>query len=92
MLSLLEEEQVARHEMEETARVLDNIYNVFINGTQLILNHVFHCVGFDKINDDLLKQLAISCLCQPSSKSGTVDYLKSYFDMAFALAIIQGKI
>ncbi|GHT39198.1 hypothetical protein FACS189437_01870 [Bacteroidia bacterium] len=80
MLSLLEEEQVARHELEETVRVLGNIDNILINGTQLILNHVFHCVGFDKINDDILKQLVISRLCQPSSKSGTVDYLKSYFD------------
>jgi transposase len=80
ILSLLEKEHHLSQEMEETARVLDNIDNILINGTQIILNHVFHCVGFDKINDDILKQLVISRLCQPSSKSGTVDYLKSHFD------------
>ncbi|KAA6318118.1 hypothetical protein EZS27_031830 [termite gut metagenome] len=52
LLLLLEAEQHARHEMEETARVLSNINNILINGIQLILNRVFHCVGFDKINDD----------------------------------------
>ncbi|KAA6323983.1 hypothetical protein EZS27_026636 [termite gut metagenome] len=80
MLPLFEKEHLARHEPEETARVLGNINNILINGTQLILNCVFHSIGFDTINDDILKQLVISRICQPSSKSGTVNYLKSYFD------------
>lgn len=37
-------------------------------------------VGFDTIDDEILKHLAIARLCQPSSKAGTVDYLQSYFD------------
>jgi hypothetical protein len=37
-------------------------------------------VGFDRINDEILKQLVTGRLCQPASKSGTVDYLKSHFD------------
>jgi hypothetical protein len=80
MLLLLGKAELSRYEMEETRRVLGNIDTILINGTQLILNHVFHSVGFDKINDDVLKQLVIARLCQPSSKSGTVDYLKSHFD------------
>ena len=27
-----------------------------------------------------LKHLVVARLCQPTSKAGTVDYLKSYFD------------
>ncbi|KAA6331092.1 hypothetical protein EZS27_020264 [termite gut metagenome] len=69
-----------RLEKEEAERVLDNIDNVLINGTQLILNHVFREVGFDKIGDEILQQPVIARLSQPASKLGTVDYLQSHFD------------
>ena len=71
------------HQHEEkqvTEYLLSNIENILLNGTQLILNQVFKSVGFDVIGDDILKQLVIARLCQPSSKAGTVDYLKSHFD------------
>ena len=71
------------HQHEEkqvTEYLLSNIENILLNGTQLILNQVFKLVGFDVIGDDILKQLVIARLCQPSSKAGTVDYLKSHFD------------
>ena len=60
--------------------MLSNVEKVLINGTQLILNHVFKLVGFDSVDDDILKHLVIARLSQPMSKSATVDYLKSYFD------------
>ena len=69
-----------REEKHVTERLLDNIENILINGTQLILNQVFKLVGFDVIDDDILRHLVIARLCQPLSKVGTVDYLKSYFD------------
>ena len=63
-----------------TEEVLSNIENVLLNGTQLILNQVYDIVGFNKIGDDILRNLVIARLSQPLSKSGTVDYLKSHFD------------
>ena len=75
---LLNERQ--REEKQVTDHLLDNIENILLNGTQLILNQVFKLIGFDAIDDDILKHLVIARLCQPSSKAGTVDYLKSYFD------------
>jgi transposase len=77
-LFLLDEQQ--REEKRATNYLLGNIENILLNGTQLILNQVFKLIGFDAIDDDILKHLAIARLCQPSSKAGTVDYLKSYFD------------
>jgi transposase len=68
-----EEKQVAEY-------LLNNVENILLNGTQLILNEVFRLVGFDAIDDDILKHLVVARLCQPTSKAGTVDYLKSYFD------------
>ncbi|GHT38002.1 hypothetical protein FACS189435_4180 [Bacteroidia bacterium] len=69
-----------QEEKQATGHLLGNIGNILPNGTQLILNHVFKRVGFDKIDDDILKHLVVSRICQPRSKVATVDYLKPYFD------------
>ncbi|MCK9562418.1 MAG: hypothetical protein M0R02_06825 [Bacteroidales bacterium] len=60
--------------------LLNKIKHILINGTQLILNPIYKNIGFDQINDDILKHLVVSRICQPQSKVATVDYLKSYFD------------
>jgi len=60
--------------------LLSNVENILINGTQLILDQVFKSIGFDKLNDNILKHLVTARLSQPLSKSATVDYLKSHFD------------
>ena len=77
MFALLEQQ---REERQVTDYLLNNVENILLNGPQLILNQVYRIVGFDAIEDEVLEQLVIARLCQPSSKSGTVDYLKSYFD------------
>ena len=74
-----------REEKQTIEYLLNNVENILLNGTQLILNEVFRLVGFDAIDDDILKHLVIARLCQPTSKAGTVDYLKSYFDEDLAL-------
>ncbi|MDR0561032.1 MAG: hypothetical protein LBG92_12795 [Prevotellaceae bacterium] len=67
-------------EKQVTEYLLDNVESILLNGSQLILNAVFKLVGFDAIEDNILKHLVVARLCQPTSKAGTVDYLKSYFD------------
>ena len=67
-------------ELKTTEYVLSNIENILLNGAQILLDHVFNQIGFDVINDEILKGLVIARLCQPLSKSATVDYLKSHFD------------
>lgn len=85
------EQQIGQRDMfleharegEEKAIVegfLNKVEHILLNGTQLILNPVYENIGFDKINDDILKHLVVSRICQPQSKVATVDYLKSYFD------------
>ena len=67
-------------EKELVNSLLNKVENILLNGTQLILNQVFSKIGFSQINDDILRHLVVSRLCQPRSKVATVDYLKSYFD------------
>lgn len=74
------EAEKEREEKQVTSYLLSNIENILLNGTQLILNQVFMAIGFDAIDDDILKHLVAARISQPSSKSGTVEYLKSYFD------------
>lgn len=67
-------------EIEETERVVSNMDSVMINGTQLLLNRVYDSIGFNRIQDDVLRHLVIARVSQPKSKLATVDYLKSYYD------------
>jgi transposase len=76
---MFSEVEQQREEQQVTEYLLNNVENILLNGTQLILNEVFGLVGFDTIDDDILKHLVVARLCQPTSKAGTVDYLKSYF-------------
>ena len=79
-LDMFDQYEREQSERESVEYVFNNIENILLNGAQLILNRVYCMIGFDKINDTLLKDLAVSRICQPGSKAATVDYLKSYFD------------
>jgi transposase len=74
-------DQTKQEEEKQTIdKLLSNVENILLNGTQLILNQVFKIVGFDTIDDKILEHLVIARLSQPASKAATVDYLKSYYD------------
>ena len=77
---LFKQSSKEQEEVHIVQNLLSNIDNILINGTQLILDKVFRSIGFDQINDDILRHLVVARLSQPMSKSGTVEYLKSYFD------------
>lgn len=79
-LDIFEQATKENEEKQVTEYLLSNVENILINGTQLILDKVYKIIGFDKIDDEILKHLVIARLSQPMSKSATVDYLKSYFD------------
>lgn len=74
------EPDIKQNEEEETERVLSNIDSLLLNGHQIILNQVYDSIGFNQIQDSILRHLVIARISQPMSKHATVDYLKSYFD------------
>ncbi len=75
-----EEREALEKEQAEVERVLSQVSNILINGTDLILNRVFDRIGFDKVEDNIFRQLVLSRLSYPSSKAATVEYLKNHFD------------
>ena len=61
-----------------TQLVLNGIEEISVFGTDLLLGKLFDEIGFNKINDDLFRQLVIARLCFPVSKLKTTDYLSKY--------------
>lgn len=57
---------------------LDNIEQIYISGTELLLGKLYDEIGFNKIQDEYFKILVISRLIFPVSKLKTVDYLQKY--------------
>ena len=72
--------QACEREYQETERVLSNVSNVFLNGADLLLDHVFDSVGFNRIEDTVFRKLVKARLSYPASKAATVEYLKNHFD------------
>lgn len=75
-----EERRKLESEREMTERVVSNIDNILLNGTELILNRVFARIGFNQIEDEVFRKLVLSRLSFPASKAATVEYLKNYYD------------
>ena len=73
-------ENLKGREIEETERFLGNIDSVLLNGTQLLLGQVYDSIGFNRVDDEVLRHLVIARVSQPMSKLATVEYLKSYYD------------
>ena len=75
-------EEMAKLQKEREAihLFLSCIDNIMLNGTDLILDKVFDCIGFNEIEDDIFRHLVKSRLSYPASKSATVEYLKNHFD------------
>lgn len=65
-------------ERDFTETILDNIEQITVVGTSLLLGNIFDEIGFDAIGDPLFKQLVIARLCFPASKLKTTDFLSKY--------------
>ena len=76
----LDFENKCGRERDETERVVSNISSLLINGTQILLNHIYDSIGFHVLGDDVLRHLVVARVSQPGSKLATVEYLKSYYD------------
>lgn len=83
-------EGIARKDQEVKAAdaMLNNIDSILLNGAKLIIDKVYDSIGFNQIEDEVLRQLVVARLCQPMSKMATVEYLKSHFDEDVSLSKI----
>jgi transposase len=66
------------NELHTACKILEGIEQLTVKGTELLLGKLFLEIGFDKIKDELFRQLVLARLCYPTSKLGTTDYLYKY--------------
>lgn len=64
-----------------TENVLENIKQITSSGIDLLVSKIYREIGFDKIDDDLLRLLVIARLANPVSKLKTTDYLMKYHSL-----------
>ena len=83
-----EERKKCDAELLSAEQMLSYITNVSINGADLILDRVFDNVGFNRIDDEVFRQLVKARLSYPASKAATVEYLKNHFDEDVSLSKI----
>lgn len=67
----------ANHQ-ELFTKFVSGIKEINVAGTELLLGKLFDQIGFNRIRDDLFRQLVIARLCFPSSKLRTTHYLEKY--------------
>jgi transposase len=62
------------------ASFIEQLSNSHIHtiGPELIFGTLFNRIGFNQIKDELFRHLVVARLAYPTSKLGTVDYLKRY--------------
>ena len=65
-------------ELQIARQILDNIEQIRVRGTELLLGRIFDEIGFDAIPDILFRQLVIARLSFPVSKLKTTDFLSKY--------------
>ena len=83
-----EERSKCEAELLSAEQMLSCITNISINGADLILDHVFDNVGFNRIEDTVFRQLVKARLSYPASKAATAEYLKNHFDEDVSLSKI----
>ncbi len=59
-------------------KVFNSITSLQLVGVEMLLGRIFDSIGFDKINDNIFKQLVLYRLVYPSSKLKTTEYLYRY--------------
>lgn len=69
----------SQYDFKETVK--HSIKNITIEGVNLLLSKIYSDIGFDKVDNNLLKQLVIIRLSHPASKLKTSQYLHRYFGL-----------
>ena len=66
------------NEKEQAEKFLNSIEQMSLVGLDLLLGKIFDEIGFNKINEEIFKQLVIFRMAYPKSKLKTVEYIKRF--------------
>ena len=63
----------------EAEAFFSRITDIRHDAPRIILGKMYENIGFNAIEEDILRSLAIARVCEPKSKVATVEYLKRCF-------------
>lgn len=66
------------NEREVFKEFVDSIGNLYLAGIDLLIGHIFDEIGFNQIEGDIFRYLALYRICFPKSKLKTTEYLCRY--------------
>ena len=58
------------------SQFLDSIHRIEPSGVEELVGKAFDQIGFNKLQDEMFRTLVIARVVRPTSKMGTVDYLR----------------
>lgn len=64
---------------EEAESFFSRITDIRHDAPLIILGNVYDNIGFNAVEDDILRSLAIARVCEPKSKVATIEYLRRCF-------------
>lgn len=64
---------------EEAESFFSRIADIRHDAPRTILGKVYDNIGFNAVEDDILRSLAIARVCEPKSKVATTEYLRRCF-------------
>lgn len=64
---------------EEAESFFSRITDIRHDAPRIILGKVYDNIGFNSVEDDILRSLAIARVCEPKSKAATIEYLRRCF-------------
>lgn len=68
--------------------LMDNIENIRVVGTELVLIKLFNEIGFNQIPDKLFQDLVISRIVYPGSKLRTIEYLARHYQEYYSASTV----
>ena len=71
------DEEIEKLLIQGKAWMLGNVESILLNGAKFILDKVYDSIGFNRVDDNVLRHLVVARLCHPMSRMATVDYLNS---------------
>ncbi len=65
----------------QTNKFIDNIEQITVSGSTLLLNKIYDSIGFNQLNNQIFKLLVFARIVFPRSKLKTTELLSKYYDV-----------
>ncbi|VAX20954.1 Transposase [hydrothermal vent metagenome] len=69
------------HGQSQTDKFLENIEQITVSGTNLLLEKIYNSIGFNRIDNEVFKLFVFARIVFPRSKLKTTELLEKYYNL-----------